>query len=269
MPFCFCPLRSGSSGNALFVQAGVTRVLVDAGLSGRAVERALKDIGVAPDTLSAILLTHEHSDHIQGVGVLSRRFDLPVYATEGTWGALEGKPGMEGVAPKNRIAFAAGEGFYVRDLAVSPFSIPHDAADPVGFSLMYGNQKLSIATDIGHISPGWMNALHGADLALLESNHDPSMLRMSARYPARLKARILGKRGHLSNPDCGKALCQLVKLGLRHVILGHLSAETNTPALALDTVCAVLEEEGIRPQDDVSVDLAYRDRTGRFYEIGG
>lgn len=267
MAFCFCPLRSGSSGNALFVQAGSTRVLVDAGLSGRAVERALAEIGADPTTIQAILITHEHSDHIAGAGILSKRWNIPVYATEKTWLAMDHKTCMRGAAPSNRVAFAPDEAFYVRDLAVAPFAIPHDAADPVGFSLMHGNRKICIATDLGHISGGWMRALAGADLALLEANHDPDMLRACPRYHPSLKARILGRRGHLSNEDSGAALTQLAETGLRHVILGHLSGETNTPALAYETVCATLREAGIAPGGDVQVDMAHRDRIGKFYEI--
>lgn len=268
MSFCFCPLRSGSSGNALFVQAGGVRVLVDAGLSGKAVERAMGDIGATPDTLGAILITHEHTDHTAGVGVLSRRWDLPVYATEDTWIAMEAKGCLGEVALKNRRTFANDQDFYVGDLAVSPFSIPHDAADPVGFALYHAGRKLCVATDLGHISHGWMKAIEGSDLVLLEANHDPDLLRASTRYHARLKSRILGKRGHLSNADSGSALTELAELGLRHVILGHLSAETNTPELAHSTVCERLQEAGIRPGDDIQVDLAYRDRTGGLYEIG-
>ncbi len=267
MPFCFCPLRSGSSGNALFVQAGNFRVLVDAGLSGRAVERALAEIGVTPDTLSGILVTHEHSDHIQGVGVLSRRFHLPVYATEGTWAAMESKPGIDRIALANRRAFRPGQDFYVGDLAVCPFSIPHDAADPVGFSLLYGGRKLCIATDLGHVSPDWMQALSGADLVLLEANHDPDMLRDTPRYSAALKKRILGRRGHLSNGESGEALVRLCRDGLRCVVLGHLSAETNSPELAFETVCAALRAAGAEPGDDVRVDMAWRERMGRFYAL--
>lgn len=268
MSFCFCPLRSGSSGNALFVQAGGARVLVDAGLSGRQVERALGDLDVTADSLSAILITHEHSDHIQGAGILSRRWDLPIYATEDTWLAMEEKACMKGIALKNRIAFHNDETFYIRDLAVSPFPIPHDAADPVGFSLLNGGRKICVATDLGHIEKGWMGALSGADLVLLEANHDPDMLRASTRYHARLKSRILGRKGHLSNADSGTALAQLVQGGLRHVILGHLSAETNSPELAYGAVCNTLQAAGIRPGSDVQVDLAWRDRTGGFYDIG-
>lgn len=268
MSFCFCPLRSGSSGNALFVQAGGVRVLVDAGLSGRAVERALSEIGAAPDSISAILITHEHSDHIAGAGVLSKRWDIPVYANELTWEAMDAKACMRGVTLKNRRSFGSTEDFYVGDLAVSPFSIPHDAADPVGFSLLHGGRKICVATDLGHITGGWMKALGGADLVLLEANHDPDLLRASTRYHARLKSRILGKRGHLSNQDSGSALTQLVEGGLRHVILGHLSAETNSPELAYRTVCGTLEEAGIHPGDDIQVDLAWRDQIGHVYEIG-
>ncbi len=267
MPFYFSPLRSGSSGNALLAQAGNTRILVDAGLSGRAIEGALAECGVTPDTLSAILISHEHSDHTRGVAVLSRKYDLPVYATEGTWTAMEGCIDTNRIALKNRRAFTAGQDFYVHDVLVSPFSIPHDAADPVGFSLLSGVRKLSIATDLGHIAPGWMRALAGSDLVLLESNHDPELLRAHPRYPARLKTRILGKRGHLSNAACGEALVQLISTGVTNVILGHLSGETNRPELALSTVLETITEAGIRPGDDMRVALAHRERNGGLYTI--
>lgn len=268
MSISFCPLRSGSSGNALFVAGGETRVLLDAGLSGRTVEEALRAVGGDPTCLSAILVSHEHSDHIKGVGILSRRWNLPVYATEKTWLAMEKKPGMENISLKNRRVFTAGEGFYIRDLAVTPFSIPHDAADPVGFCVECGGRKLCVATDLGRIASTWMRAAEGADLLLLESNHDPELLRMTPRYSAALKARILGARGHLSNGECGKALVALAQTGVRNVILGHLSQETNNPELAFDTVCQTLQAAGIAPQQDVRVDLAWRDRLGGCYQIG-
>lgn len=266
MPFYFCPLRSGSSGNALLVQAGDTRVLVDAGLSGRSVERALSEIGAPPETLGAILITHEHSDHIAGVGVLSKRYGLPVYASEGTWLAMEHKPCVAGVSPQNRRAFRPGQDFYIRDLAVAPFSTPHDAAEPVGYALLYRGRKLCVATDLGHIAQGWMRALDHADLALIEANHDPDLLRRS-RYPEALKRRILGKRGHLSNADCGAALVKLAEAGVTNVVLGHLSAETNLPELAFETVRASLEAGGLRVGQDLRVGLAWRDRIGGIYEI--
>ncbi|MDL2318010.1 MBL fold metallo-hydrolase [Eubacteriales bacterium OttesenSCG-928-A19] len=267
MPFCFCPLRSGSSGNAIFVQAGAVRVLVDAGLSGRAVERALADIDAAPDSIQAILVTHEHSDHIAGVGVLSRRYDIPVYASEKTWLAMEDKASIRGIALKNRYAFTPNESFYIHDLAVSPFSTPHDAADPVGFALNFAGRKICVATDLGHVGGSLMQALSGSDLVLLEANHDPDLLRANQRYSARLKARILGKKGHLSNGDSGDALIRLVQEGLHHVILGHLSGDNNSPELAYNTVCTALQASGIRPGSDIQVDLAWREQTGGVYEI--
>lgn len=267
MPMAFCPLRSGSSGNSLFVSAGGASLLLDAGLSGKTVEEALRAVGGDPSQLSGILVSHEHSDHIKGVGVLSRRYNLPVYATEKTWLAMQTKPGMQNIALKNRRVFSPDETFYIRDLAVTPFSIPHDAADPVGFSLECSGRKLCVATDLGHIAKNWMEAVSGADLLLLESNHDPEMLFATPRYSSMLKSRIYGSRGHLSNGDCGKALVRLAQTGVRNVILGHLSQETNNPDLAFDTVCRTLSENGIRPQEDMRVDLAWRDRLGGYYKI--
>lgn len=267
MALVFCPLRSGSSGNSLFVSDGRTSLLMDAGLSGKTVEQALREAGGDPSALSGILVSHEHSDHIKGVGILSRRWDLPVYATEKTWAAMETKPGATGIALKNRRVFTANEGFYVKSLAVSPFSIPHDAADPVGFCVEGGGRKLCVATDLGHIAPGWLRAAEGADLLLLESNHDPELLQMTPRYPSALKNRILGTRGHLSNADCGKALIRLAETGVKNVILGHLSAETNNPELAFDTVCRALLDAGLIPQADINLNMAWRDRLGGCYEI--
>ena len=181
---------------------------------------------------------------------------------------MENKPGMQNIALKNRRVFTANESFYIRNLAVTPFSIPHDAADPVGFALESDGRKLCVATDLGHIAKGWMTAVSGADLLLLESNHDPDMLFASERYTSALKARIYGARGHLSNDDCGKALVRLAETGVRNVILGHLSQETNNPELAFNTVCRTLCDNGIKPQEDLRVDLAWRDRLGGYYEIG-
>jgi len=268
LSFYFCPLRSGSSGNVLFAQAGDVRLLIDAGLSGRMVESLLQEVQAPPDTFSGILVTHEHSDHIKGVGILSKRFHLPVYATEGTWLEMESKGNGSGILPENRRIIQAGERFFIHDLCVEPFSIPHDAREPVGYSLLYGGHKVSIATDLGHLSPSWLKAVEGADLLLLEANHDPSLLQVS-RYPARLRTRIAGQRGHLSNEECGAALARLYKTGVRRAILGHLSGETNLPELAYNTVCQVLDDHGISVGGHMLVDMAWREKTGGLYEIGG
>lgn len=265
MDMIFCPLYSGSSGNALFVQYGRTRLLVDAGKSGRMILEALDLIGVAPESLDALLITHEHSDHISGVGVLSRRYHLPVYATEGTWAAMAEKVGQ---IPEGCIrTFDTFADFYLGDIGVVPFSIPHDAADPVGYRLWGGEKSIAIATDLGYFPRAVRDAVAGSGLVLLESNHDPEMLRMNGHYSPRLKQRILGNHGHLSNEACADALLQLVDNGTRHVILGHLSAENNTPKLALSVSEERMKREGIRLGTDVQLDVAYRDRVSGVYTL--
>ncbi len=264
MPLVFCPLFSGSSGNALYIGTERTHILIDAGMPAKALSQALDSIGVSPASLSGILITHEHSDHIRGAGALSRQFDLPVYANEGTWGAMEVKLGL--IAPKNQRIFLTGQDFYIDELGIAPFAIPHDTAEPVGFAVHAHGRKVAIATDLGHIHSTWLNAVAGAEVLLLESNHDLSMLERGP-YPRYLKQRIGGRKGHLSNEDCGKALCQLAQSGVRHCVLGHLSHENNLPELAYATVRDALAAQGIRCGDDISLDMAWRDRVGTRYAI--
>lgn len=264
MRFTFCPLFSGSSGNSLFISAGDTRILVDAGMPGRAIEAQLRNLGVTPDTLSGILITHEHSDHIKGVGILSRKYDLPVYANEGTWMAMQEKIG--GVALKNQRLFYTGEDFYIGALNVSPFAIPHDAAEPVGYAFYCGAVKAATATDIGHVNEKWMNAVSGAQVMMLESNHDMNLL-LSGPYPAQLKNRIKGRRGHLCNQDSARALVELCRAGLRSVVLGHLSQENNLPELAFQTAYDALCAAGARPGEDVTIEVARRDQSSGIYTM--
>ena len=265
MSFIFCPLFSGSSGNAVYVGAGDTHLLIDAGVSAKAVMGALATLGVNPASLQGILVTHEHSDHIRGVGTLSRKLNVPVYANEGTWAAMGGKLGE--VSPRNQRVFRTGEDFYIQNIDVSPFAIPHDAAAPVGFALHALGHKAAVATDLGHLQQGWMRAVAGADVLLLEANHDTMMLERG-RYPQALKARIRGRNGHLSNEDCGKALCELVASGVRTCVLGHLSDENNLPELAYQAVRDALSARGIACGEDCWLDVAWRDRVGNRYAIG-
>jgi len=265
LPFCFCPLFSGSSGNALFLQYGDTRLLIDVGKSGSAVARALSDIGVPPETISAVLITHEHIDHISGAGVFARRYHLPLIANTGTWRAMEDKVGR--IPPELRREFPSGRDFFVGDIGVSPFSIPHDAADPVGYRLWGGNLSVATATDLGHFSRDVFDRLRGSDLILLESNHDPDLLRSNPHYSAALKRRILGDRGHLSNEACADALLRLSAAGTRHFILGHLSGENNNPTLARRISVGALQREGMVPGRDVMLDVALRDTVGRVYTL--
>ena len=265
MEMYFCPLYSGSSGNALFVQYGNTRLLVDAGKPGKAISDALAKIGVGMETISGVLITHEHSDHIAGAGVLARRYRLPMYATAGTWQGIGSKIGE--IPPGLTRVIGADREFYLGDIGVSPFSIPHDAADPVGFRLWGGNLSISTATDLGHFSADVYRRIAGSDLVLLESNHDPDMLRANPKYAPALKKRILGDYGHLSNEACASALLKLIAGGTGTVILGHLSGENNTPGLARRVSENILAQEGIRPGTDVQLQIALRDETGEVYCI--
>ena len=261
----FCPLYSGSSGNTLFCQYGDTRLLIDAGKTGRCIGDALESIGVSPDTLSGILITHEHSDHIQGAGVMARRYHLPLYATQETWRAMTGKIGK---VPGDLIrTVQSGKGFWLGEIGVEPFSIPHDAADPVGYRLWGGKLSVSTATDLGVFTQDVYDRISGSTLVLLESNHDPDMLRANPNYNALLKARILGDRGHLSNESCAGALLRLIAGGTRNLILGHLSGENNTPVLARRVSETAMLREGIRPGADVRLEVALRDETGEIFVL--
>ena len=265
MEMYFCPLFSGSSGNALFCQYGNTRLLIDAGKPGRQIGEALSSIGIAPESLTALLITHEHSDHIQSAGVLARKYHLPVYATQETWRAMAEKIGK---VPGDLIrTLQSGHSFWLGDIGVEPFSIPHDAADPVGYRLWGGNMSLSTATDLGVFSENVYSSIAGSTLVLLESNHDPELLRANPKYNQALKARILGDHGHLSNEACADALLRLVAAGTKHVILGHLSGENNTPVLARNVSEKAMLREDIQPGRDVELQVALRDEVSSIYML--
>ncbi len=253
----FCPIASGSSGNSIYVGTDNTHILVDAGLSGAAIQKGLGVIGVSGDMLDAIFVTHEHTDHIQGVGVLSRRFNVPVYATAKTWDMIDRFKTLGKISPENKRFVYSGERCIVNDICINPFEIPHDAADPVGYSLSVFGKKICIATDIGYVTDTIKENISDSDALLLESNHDEEMLR-NGRYPQALKARILGKRGHLSNVSCGRLLAEIMSNRLRHVFLGHLSEENNRPLIALDTVTTILNANKIFEGENFKVTIAAR-----------
>ncbi|NLT98235.1 MAG: MBL fold metallo-hydrolase [Christensenellaceae bacterium] len=261
MALCLTPLFSGSSGNAILVSSQRSKVLIDAGVSGRKLEEALHSIGETVDDIKGILITHEHSDHIQGVGILSRRYNIPVDATAPTWEAACDKLG----SVRSMLARVIGkEPFYIDDLLIEPFEIPHDAADPVGYCVTSGHSRLAVATDLGCFPQEVERRLHACDLVLLESNHDLEML-IAGRYPYELKQRIRSRRGHLSNDDAAEAAVRLAYAGVSSILLGHLSRENNSEHLAFRTVTDALLANGITPGRDISLGLAFRDRvTGRF-----
>lgn len=226
-----CVLASGSRGNAIYIGDGETAVLIDAGLSGVEIQRRMDRKGLDPNHLDAILVSHEHSDHIQGVGVLSRRFNLPVYISEGTRLATGSALGKL----KEVVPFTCGRSFAVKSLSVHPFSIAHDAEDPAGFTIGSNGSKIGIATDLGIATGVVTTHLADCNILVIEANHDPEML-VEGPYPWPLKQRIQGRNGHLSNTDTAALLRQILHSELSHVILAHLSEENNTPEKALETV---------------------------------
>lgn len=262
MELRFSPLFSGSSGNATYIGCDDAHILVDAGMSGTRVVQELTRMGVDPCRLNAILVTHEHADHIKGIGILSRKFDIPVFATEGTWHGMYGKTGP--IAEKNRIVIEPEQDFFFGSIDVTPFSIPHDALQPVGYTFETDGAKLAVATDIGCIRDGWFNHVLGSDAVILESNYDPDML-AAGPYPYELKKRIKSRHGHLSNEDAGHVATELVRNGTRQIVLGHLSKENNFPELALRTCELYLQTAGFEPHEDVMLYVARRDgATGMF-----
>ncbi|BBO69146.1 MBL fold metallo-hydrolase [Desulfosarcina alkanivorans] len=234
-------LASGSRGNATYVSDGHTAILVDAGLSGVEIQRRMASKGLDPKNLDAILVSHEHTDHIHGVGVLSRRFGLRVYISDGTrqaTGTALGK--LADVCP-----FRCGHAFTIGRLAIHPFSISHDAMDPAGFTIGCNGAKVGVATDLGVVTGVVKNHLAACDILILEANHDPQML-IDGPYPWPLKQRIRGRSGHLSNDDAALLLETIKHERLAHVILAHLSEENNTPAKARQAVKAVLNDAGVK-----------------------
>lgn len=258
----FWPIFSGSSGNAVYIAYNDTRLLIDAGISSSRLETALKKVGVDIKSLDGVLVTHEHSDHICGLNVLSRRHGVPVYANAAAWAAMESKVGIPSSSMK---LFQSGAAFHIKDLCISAFRTPHDAAEPVGYAVSGGGFTACVMTDLGHVPKGVLECAKGADIVLLESNHDIDMLEMG-HYPEYLKRRILSDKGHLSNVSAGKAAVQLAHAGVRNIVLGHISRENNEEKVAFDTVAGALAEDGFTP-DDVDLGIAYRDRYGCFYRI--
>lgn len=232
--FNFCSLYSGSSGNSLFVQNDNTNILIDAGESAKKIVNALSSINVSIEKIDAIVVTHEHIDHIKSIGTLSKKYNIPVYATEKTWSAM---PLQESkIDKKCKRFFSSSIDFTIGDLKLHPFSIPHDAADPCGFNIFNETNKVSIATDLGHVTPEIVSNLINSDFILLESNYDPEILQYS-KYPYYLKQRISGQNGHLSNNDASNLIAKLINCdNLHSIMLGHLSKENNFPELAYQTV---------------------------------
>lgn len=243
-----CVLASGSKGNCIYVSGGGTALLVDAGLSSREIVSRLGAAGIAAESISAVLFTHDHVDHYRGIDVFSRKYPVRLYANEGTAAGIE--LGCPKLACEWDI-FETSSSFEIGGLRIEAFTVPHDAADPVGFVFDDGESRLCLATDLGQATPLICSKLSQCHAAILESNHDYDMLMRSER-PWPLKTRIAGRSGHLSNDDAAALLCTSMSERLHTLLLAHLSEECNTPALALNTMRLALRAAG---REDVRVEV--------------
>lgn len=259
--FKFCNLYSGSSGNCSFIETDNTKILVDCGVSSKKVEEALNSIDISPKDIDGIVISHEHIDHVKGLGVLCKKYNIPIYANSKTYHSIN-----QNLVDRTHIAFKSNESFDIGDIKVFPFSIPHDAADPSGFNFYHNNKKISIATDMGHIDNKILHNLDGSLFLLLESNYEPDMLKCS-NYPYALKRRILGPNGHLSNEDAGLTITELVKSGLNNIMLGHLSEQNNFPELAYQTVMSNIISKNINI-DNLKLEVADRYKPNKIIDVG-
>lgn len=261
-----CVIGSGSSGNVLYAEAGSARVLVDVGLSAKETVRRLVDVGVDPASLTAIVLTHEHADHAKGVSVFARNYDLPVYTSPATreacrFGKFESKIRF--------VDISSSDPFEVGGLAIYPFTVPHDAVDSFAFTIESERAKAAIVTDLGYVTQLVCDKVRGADVLILESNHDVEMLKICPKYPWSLKQRVLSKHGHLSNDSVSEFLSRNFDGKAEHIILAHLSKNTNHPDIVRLNALQALDARGTlffqRAEERVSV--ADQDAPGPWIEL--
>lgn len=262
-----CSIASGSSGNCIFAGSETTGILIDAGISGKRIENALNSIDRKTAELDGIFVTHEHIDHIAGLGVIARRHGIPIYTTRGTYEAVLHTKSV-GKMPEGLFhPVTPDTDVQIGDLTVHPFSISHDAADPLGYRVENEGKKAAVATDLGFYNDYITEQLQDLDALLLESNHDVRMLEVGS-YPYYLKQRILSSRGHLSNESAGQLLCEVLHDNLKHIVLGHLSRENNYPSLAYETVCSeVTMGDNPWKSGDFHITVAKREEPGALLEF--
>jgi phosphoribosyl 1,2-cyclic phosphodiesterase len=260
--FKFCNLYSGSSGNCSFVGTDNINILVDCGESQKKISNALESIGKDISKIDAIIVTHEHIDHVKNLGAISKKFNIPVYANEKTFENMPDQTSL--IDDKNKKIFNTDDHFEIGDLKIYPFNIPHDAAEPCGYNIYNGDKKISIATDIGHMDNNILKKLEESQFLLLESNYEPEILKY-AKYPYYLKQRIAGPNGHLSNQEAGLTITKLVYSGVNNIMLGHLSKQTNFPELAYKTVMEEIIKSKIN--SELSLNVASRLKPSKVIEI--
>ncbi|MGL4656397.1 MAG: MBL fold metallo-hydrolase [Sarcina sp.] len=262
----FCSLYSGSSGNCILVGSEKAKILVDVGVPGKKVIEALERIKQDPQEIKGIFVTHEHGDHIKGVGIISRKFDIPIYANEATWNEMKSKIGN--IKEKNIKIIDKRSLTEIEDLSIQAFNIPHDAVAAMGYTITDSEgKKSSIATDLGTFTDEIRQNIKDSDIILLEANHDIEMVKFGP-YHYDLKRRVLSEVGHLCNEDCADALVNIMEdRKYRRVVLGHLSNTNNVPELAYRAVVNILAENGLDYKDDLKLTIAKRHEPSNYIEI--
>ncbi len=256
-------LSSGSDGNLTYVESEQAKILIDAGLSCKEIELRLSLLNVSGNQIDAILITHEHCDHIKGLDVFATKFHIKVYAHIDEWNELSLK--LQKLPNKQRYDFTSAP-FSIKDITISAFKVPHDSVCCVGYSLESNNKRVSFCTDLGVARLETLRNLFGSQLVYLEANHDETMLKNNTHYHASLKQRILSTKGHLSNSASAEAISILVKNGTKQIVLSHLSKENNDPILAHETIKGILASKGIVEGEHIKIDVAST-KPGKIYRI--
>jgi len=262
-----CSIASGSSGNCIYAGSENTHILIDAGISGKRISEGLSAIGISPGNISGILVTHEHSDHIKGLGVISRKYRIPIYASELTRVKIM-ESSLCGVIDEtlfNRIV--PDNDFVINDIVIHPFRTRHDAVDPICYTISKDGRKISIATDLGCYDEYIMEKISGSDILFIEANHDIEMLK-NGSYPGFLKKRILGEKGHLSNNTTGQLISEICHEKLKCVVLGHLSRENNDPRIAHDSVKVEIDSFNLKTGLEIKLAVAEREKSTEVFFTG-
>jgi phosphoribosyl 1,2-cyclic phosphodiesterase len=266
MKLLFLSLASGSSGNCYYLGTSGYGILIDAGISIRAIKRTLKEKGIDFEKIMAVLITHDHADHIKTVGCLGEKFHLPVYATEAVHEGIDRSRYVEETLYQSRMTIEKGRPFSIRDLRIEAFEVSHDSSDNVGYLIEYGDCRFTIATDVGYVSDTVEKYLCRANHLVLEANYDEEMLR-SGSYPDFLKERVSSKTGHLSNCEAADFLATHYTPRMKNIWLCHLSRENNHPELAYKTVDIRMAQEGIRVGKDVMLHVLKRMTPSEIFEL--
>lgn len=264
MTLRFSVLASGSTGNAFYIESNKEKLLVDAGLSGKQMDKLFTEVHVDPTELTGILVTHEHSDHIKGLGIIARKYNLPIYANEKTWKAMEGSIGK--LSLDQKFNFGMEEVKTFSDMDIESFGVSHDAAEPMFYTFRHDGKKVALVTDLGYVSDRIKKTVEDADAYIFEANHDVGMLRMG-RYPWNVKRRILGDSGHVSNEDSGLALFDIIGNRTKRIYLAHLSKDNNMKDLARMSVSNMLEERGVAVNKRLEIMDTDPARATNLYEV--